>query len=171
MKKLAAVIFLLFLPLTASAWTADVISVIDGDSIMVGSPEFGKVEIRLYGIDAPEYDQPFGRAARRYLASLAAGSTVTVEAVTKDSYGRTVAIVRREGDSLNEKMVGVGFAWVYRSYCRKSFCRDWLGLEEEAKRKGKGLWRNSSPIPPWEWWSTFPWSGRPTEATRSSTWR
>ena len=151
MKKIAAAIFLLFLPLTVNAWTADVVNVIDGDSIMVDSPEHGKVEVRLYGIDTPEYDQPSGRAAGKHLASLTAGRTVAVEAVTKDSYGRTVAIVRRQGGSLNEKMVGAGFAWVYRSYCRKPFCREWLGLEEEARRSGKGLWRNPSPVPPWEW--------------------
>ncbi len=151
MKKVAAAIFLLFLPLTVHAWTAEVVSVIDGDSILVDRAGHGKVEVRLYGIDAPESHQPSGRAARKNLALLAAGRTVTVEAVTIDSYGRTVAIVRNPGICLNEKMVGAGYAWVYRNFCRKSFCRDWLVLEEEAKRSGKGLWHNPAPVPPWEW--------------------
>lgn len=151
MKKIAPAIFLLFLPMTAHAWKAGVVSVIDGDSIMVDSAKHGKMEVRLYGIDTPEYDQPSGQAAQKQLASLAAGKTVTVETVTKDSYGRAVAIVFRQGGNLNEKMVGAGYAWVYRRYCRKPFCREWLWLEKEAKRSGKGLWRNPSPVPPWEW--------------------
>jgi endonuclease YncB( thermonuclease family) len=131
MKKVAAAIFLLFLPLTVHAWTAEVVSVIDGDSILVDRAGHGKVEVRLYGIDAPESHQPSGRAARKNLAP--------------------VAIVRNPGICLNEKMVGAGYAWVYRNFCRKSFCRDWLELEEEAKRSGKGLWHNPAPVPPWEW--------------------
>jgi len=93
MKRLMITILILLWPLTAHAWVAKVVSVTDGDTIKVFDVEYGQVKIRLYGIDAPEKGQPYGKAAGEYLASLIAGEIVDIETVTKDRYGRTVGIV------------------------------------------------------------------------------
>ena len=78
MKKIMLLIIFLCCPLTAHAWTAKVVSVTDGDTIKVYNAEQGQVKIRLYGIDSPEKSQPYGQAARAYLASLIAGQVVDI---------------------------------------------------------------------------------------------
>jgi micrococcal nuclease len=53
---------------------AKVVSVTDGATIEMSNVGQGQVKIRLYGIDTPEKGQPHGKAARKHLASLVAGS-------------------------------------------------------------------------------------------------
>jgi len=109
------------------------------------------VKIRLYGIDTPEKGQPYGQAAGKYLSSLIAGSIVDIESVTTDRYGRTVGIVSDSERNINQEMVRAGYAWVYRKYCDRDFCSEWLQLEDRARNARIGLWQESNPIPPWEW--------------------
>ena len=151
MKKFILILIILFFPLTAHAWLAKVVSVTDGDTIKVFNAEQGQVKIRLYGIDTPEKGQPYGKAAGKHLASLIAGATVEVESVTKDRYGRTVGIVLDNEVNINQEMVMAGYAWVYRKYCDRDFCSDWLTFEDKARSSRIGLWQESNPIPPWEW--------------------
>jgi endonuclease YncB( thermonuclease family) len=151
MKRFLTIILILLWPLTAHAWMAKVVSVTDGDTIKVFNAEQGQIKVRLYGIDTPEKGQPYSKAAGKYLASLIAGATVEVESVTKDRYGRTVGIVWDSEVNINQEMVRAGYAWVYRKYCDKYFCSEWLGLEDKARSSRIGLWQEPDPIPPWEW--------------------
>jgi micrococcal nuclease len=151
MKKLLIILLIICWPLTAHAWMAKVVSVTDGDTIKVYNAEQGQIKIRFYGIDTPEKAQPYGKAAGKYLASLIAGATVAIETVTKDRYGRTVGIVSDSEININQEMVRAGYAWVYRKYCDRSFCSDWLQLEDKARNSKIGLWQEPNPIPPWEW--------------------
>ena len=151
MKKLLLTFLILFWPLTAHAWIAKVVSVTDGDTIKVYNVDKGQVKIRMYGIDTPEKAQPFGKAAEKHLASLVAGTTVKVESVTTDRYGRTVGIVSDNEVNINKEMVRAGYAWVYRKYCDRPFCSEWLSLEDKARSSRIGLWQEPDPIPPWEW--------------------
>ena len=151
MKKIFLTILIICWPLTVHAWMAKVVSVTDGDTIKVYNTEQGQVKIRLYGIDTPEKGQPHGKAAGKHLASLIAGDTVEIESVTTDRYGRTVGIVWDDESNINQQMVQAGYAWVYQRYCDKEFCDFWLVLENEAKTNKIGLWREPSPVPPWEW--------------------
>ena len=152
MKRLLIVILILCWPLTAHAWIAKVVSVTDGDTIKVYNAERGQVKIRLYGIDSPEEKgQPYGQAAGKYLAYLIAGSIVDIETVDTDRYGRTVGIVSDSERNINQEMVRAGYAWVYRKYCDRDFCSEWLQLEDRARNARIGLWQESNPIPPWEW--------------------
>ena len=145
-----AVIFFLVMPCPAWAWSGKVIGVADGDTITVLRGKRPQ-KIRLYGIDTPEKGQPYGQTARKYLASLIAGSIVDIETVNTDRYGRTVGIVTDGNRDINQEMVKAGYAWVYRRYCDKPFCEYWISLESEAKADKKGLWQEPDPVPPWEW--------------------
>ncbi|RAX28924.1 UNVERIFIED_CONTAM: hypothetical protein DQE83_29115, partial [Escherichia coli] len=59
-------------------YSARVVKIIDGDSFQVS--HHGKhVNIRLYGIDAPEWRQPFSRSAKKYLQSILQGEVVDVQ--------------------------------------------------------------------------------------------
>jgi hypothetical protein len=122
----------------------------DGDTITVlhsGVEE----RVRLYGIDTPEKEQEYGQEAKELTNAMLAGRDVDIQTVTADDSGRTVGLVSVDGYSLNELIVRNGYAWVYKRYCKKQFCSDWIKLESEARRQRKGLWAGSGIVPPWEW--------------------
>lgn len=122
--------------------------VVDGDTItcLVAGRT---MRIRLFGIDAPEAEQPSGAEAAEYVRRQTLGEQVDLELVEVDRYGRWVAKVRLEDQtSLNEKIVGAGFAWWYRKYAPND---QGLSDAEMAARAGRvGLWRRPNPVPPWE---------------------
>jgi len=154
MKKICLIITVIitcsFTVCDVRAWTGKVAGIVDGDSLKIFRPGQGEVETRLYGIDAPEFSQDFGRAAKKHLAALLLRQQVEVESLGRDKYGRPVVIIFKNGLSTNEAMVRDGYAWVYRQYCKKSFCKDWLMLEGKAREKKLGLWQQTKPMPPWE---------------------
>lgn len=110
-----------------------------------------QVKIRLHGVDTPEKKQAYGNIARKFTSKMVAGKIVNVQETDKDRYGRTVALINVDGKSLNRSVVKSGYAWVYKKYCKQSFCRDWLKDEEHAKKQKLGLWHDPHAIAPWEW--------------------
>lgn len=132
------------------AWTGKVVGISDGDTIKV-LRDREEVKIRLHGIDTPEKKQAFGTKAKDFTANMVAGKVVDIQETDTDRYGRTVAIVTVNGKNLNESIVASGFAWVYRKYCKQSFCEDWSRLETNAKDRKLGLWNDPQAMAPWEW--------------------
>jgi endonuclease YncB( thermonuclease family) len=130
-------------------FSATVIGVSDGDTITV-LRDRTQIRIRLHGIDAPESGQDFGSRAKQAASDLAFGKLVTVRPRDTDRYGRTVAeVVLPDGRSLNREMVREGMAWWYREYAPKD--SELARLETEAKENHRGLWSQTSQIPPWNW--------------------
>jgi endonuclease YncB( thermonuclease family) len=129
-----------------------VLKVFDGDSFIMRDEDGTEIEVRLFGIDAPERRQPWSRRSRQALKGILGGHAIDAETVTIDRYGRTVAVVRRRSDglSVNEEMVRQGHAWVYRRYTDDPTL---LRLEEQARAAGTGLWGlpEAERIPPWRW--------------------
>jgi endonuclease YncB( thermonuclease family) len=124
--------------------------VIDGDSLM--TRHHGKMlEIRLWGIDAPEYDQPGAERATRTLERLTGRKKIALSVVDQDKYGRTVALVRAGNTLINEEMVRSGNSWVHRFYCRAPICDDWLEYERQARQARLGLWNEEPAVAPWRW--------------------
>lgn len=66
---------------------AKVEHVCDGDSIIVRG-RFGRVKLRIAGMDAPETAQPRGRESERRLRAMLQGRSVKVRSVAADRYGR-----------------------------------------------------------------------------------
>ncbi len=155
LKMVLIGILLTLLALTADAvdtWKGQVVSVTDGDTITVkhsDSPE----KIRLYGIDAPEIEQPFGQEAHKFVHNLLNLQMVEVKPIevkgNSEQYERTVAwIYYGEGKNrkcLNEEILKAGLAWHYKDFSKDQNLAD---LEKEAHTKKVGLW--ADPIPPWE---------------------
>ena len=83
---------LLFVAIGADTFTGKVITVKDGDSIVVRRDK-KQVEIWLLDIDCPELNQAFGRLAKKHTSDLCLGKTVTIKADGKDRYDRTLAHV------------------------------------------------------------------------------
>ena len=135
-------------PSRAADFTAQVISVHDGDSLTVNHAD-RKIKIRLQGIDCPELGQAFGKKAKEAAVRLVKGKTVAVKPVGKDKYGRTLAnVVLKDSRSLNQELVRLGYAWWLRKYSKDQT----LGKLETKARKGRlGLWAQEKPVPPWEW--------------------
>jgi endonuclease YncB( thermonuclease family) len=137
----------------SAAWpdefSARVIGVTDGDTLTVLRDK-SRVKIRLHGIDCPESGQDFGTQAKKKTSELAFGQVVKVQEHGLDRYGRTVAdVILPAGRSLNQELVGQGFAWWFRKYAPHD--SKLSQLEAEARAAKRGLWSQPNPIPPWEW--------------------
>lgn len=129
-----------------------VVSVPDGDSLVVLGPDFSQERIRLYGVDCPEGRQTGGEEAAGFSRSLALFEEVKVTVIARDRYKRSVALVTLpDGRSLNEELIRAGHAWVYDRYCGLPQCLLWRKLEKEAREKRAGLWAKERPTPPWKW--------------------
>lgn len=140
------ILALLLTPLFLFALDGKVISVTDGDTIKILTSERQQVKVRLYGIDAPEKKQPYGTAAKRYLADLIAGKTVQIEERGKDRYKRVLGIAYLGGRDVNEILVLNGYAWAFTKYSKIYESQEW-----QARSKGLGLWRDKNPIRPEIW--------------------
>jgi endonuclease YncB( thermonuclease family) len=123
--------------------------VTDGDTFRLDSPGVEQQIIRLYGVDAPERDQPYGSEASRALASRIDGRQVTVTVEDVDQYGRLVGTVYVDGANVNLALIEEGAAWWYEYYAEDERA---LELAEQAAREQRrGLWAARDPVAPWDW--------------------
>ncbi|SDE86023.1 nuclease homologue [Celeribacter baekdonensis] len=80
--------------------------VVDGDTIVIQ-----KTQIRLFGVDAPEMNHPYGKKAKWALVRLCKGQSIRAEVTDVDSHGRTVArCYLPDGRDLSAEMVKQGLA-------------------------------------------------------------
>ncbi len=155
-------ILLLLVPVTAAAagvktLTGTVIGVLDGDTIKVRLSS-GDYRVRLFGIDTPEIShsrkepgQPYGRQAKKFTNQLVRKKIVTLQVLDTDRYGRLIALVNVDGINLNKELVKTGLTWVYRQYCKNSFCTELYQEEKLARQTELGMWSDPNIIPPWKW--------------------
>lgn len=78
---------------------------------------------------------------------------VRVQVRAVDKYGRLVAHLAVNGEGVSEQQLRRGMAWEYSSYHRN---KAFIALQEEARRARRGLWADTSPMPPWEWRKLHP---------------
>ncbi len=131
------------------------IKIADGDTITLLQKNGDKTRIRLSDIDAPEgSQQPYGKKAKAYLASMVGNKTVVVKVKTTDRYGRAVGriFVKKPNSEdwldVNREMIVVGLAWFYSQYSQD---QDLKALQQAAKTARKGMWQQKRPEPPWEY--------------------
>lgn len=159
--KTFLVVSALFLAIVADARAERIIvgmvrAVYDGDTVLLATREDSRLKVRLYGIDAPETTkpdspgQPFGEVARRTLMYKIMGRQVSAEVMDVDQYRRTVAVILYGGRDINREMVAEGMAWAYRQFLQGPYASEYIGVEEVARARHKGLWRDANPEPPWE---------------------
>jgi micrococcal nuclease len=130
-------------------WMGVVERVIDGDSLLVSSGG-QEIEVRLYGIDCPEWRQPYGKEALTYTRNLAPpGTQVKVYPKGKDSHGRVLGRVFLEKKELNIELIKAGMAWWYARYAPRLTI--YYDAQKEAKEFSRGLWIDADPMPPWLW--------------------
>lgn len=127
--------------LIAALAVADPVRVIDGDTI-----ELNHERIRLWGIDAPEHDQPYGHTATITLQSFLDGKEIKCVYKSTDRYRRNVSICYANNADVGSYMVSRGLALDYTRYSHGHYRIE----QETAQREKIGMW--SGPfITPEEW--------------------
>ena len=144
------IITLLSTDIFSDEYEAIVLKVIDGDTIYIKS-EKGRKKVRLRYIDAPEIKQPYGDMARIFLDNELDDKRITVNSDYKDRYGRDIGDIyvynKNEAIYINAKLIKSGNAWVYKTYRENTYL---MNLENFAKDNKLGLWKDKSPIKPWD---------------------
>lgn len=122
------------------------VAVIDGDTF-VGSRDARVV--RLWGIDAPELDQPWGDVSKAALIALTHRRQLNIEP-KGDSWGRLVAIARRGKEiDIGLELIKMGLAWHDPRYAPKA--KEYVEAEADARKAKRGIWSDDKPVSPWEW--------------------
>ncbi|WP_428938964.1 thermonuclease family protein [Fontivita pretiosa] len=134
--------------------TFPVAHVVDGDTIRIRDAA-SEVPVRLIGIDAPELpDSHWAAEARDYVRARTLGRAVTLRlesTQTRDRYGRLLAYVYlSDSDCLNLDLIRDGQAYADRRF-RHSYRPQYEMTENEARKKGRGLWKDvtEAQMPQW----------------------
>ncbi len=145
-----------------------VITVLDGDSVIVLTVDRQQQKIRLQGIDSPEQGQDFGKRARQMLARKLKGKTVTVRWSKLDDHGRVLGHIYRGKRWINHEMIRDGWAWHFKHFSRDA---DLASAELAAREAKRGLWSAPNrPIPPWDYRQPVLVVDQTPGATSSSYW-
>ncbi len=124
------------------------VTVRDGDSLVVALDGGDEVEVRLVGVNAPEAAECHGAAARAALESLVSGATLSLErdGDDLDQYGRLLRYLFADGELVNARLVEQGDALAVQSpHPRRD---EFLALDEDAYENGRGMWGAGACGPP-----------------------
>lgn len=123
--------------------------VIDGDSISVDDRE-----VRLFGIDAPEYHQtcfdakrseyPCGKVSQEFLYDFINGKKVTCHYAEKDKYNRYLGKCEIGKTSINQEIVKNGMAVIY-NFTESDEVME--ALESSAQKQKLGIWQGAFQLP------------------------
>lgn len=117
----------------------------DGNTVTF-SHGYSVLSVRLWGVDCPEIDQPFGTAATKAARQFAEGEAATLELKNVDD-DRLVGRVHIADTTLGAHLTKKGLAW----HSRESTTSDELKtLEQNARTAERGLWTQDAPTPPWK---------------------
>lgn len=121
----------------------------DGDSFRARIQGV-EMEFRLYAVDAPEVEQPYGKRSRTELRSLLGKEQLVLVFVDVDRYGRIVADVWAGNIHVNRELVARGAAYFYPEYAKDNALYE---IERQAREQQRGLWAlpASERIEPWVW--------------------
>lgn len=149
---------------SAEPWviSGKVISVSDGDTLMLLLKDSSKVSIRLSDIDAPERShgekrpgQPYSRVSTQSLKALAQGefAKATCYEIDNPKFKRPVCTVFVNGINVNAEQVLQGMAWANRASPRYVRDPQIYVLEQRARINSRGIWgkTGSNVIEPWIW--------------------
>ncbi|MDG6882043.1 Endonuclease yncB precursor [Phocoenobacter uteri] len=172
MKKLILFVLLqalifISLPVNAKPFRSlqcKIVGVSDGDTVRClynNKP----LKVRLLYIDAPESSQPFGKKSMQLLSRLVFKKYVTLKIQGYDRYNRVLGVIYDKNLNVNLKMVQAGLAWAYR-YNSQDIYRN---AQQKAKSHGLGLWRDKSPIEPYEWRKSQKLRHQNTKKTRANS--
>lgn len=97
--------------LTLTLTPGHVQRIVDGDTFVlyhVGTPPYER--IRLLGVDADERATPNGIEATLFVEEWLEGGDWSLVTCARDSFGRLLGTVTRDGESLADLLIGAGLA-------------------------------------------------------------
>lgn len=122
--------------------------VVDGDTIVaaIGGPRGTKV--RLIGIDTPERDECFYRAATERMRALVDGKHVRLvrDVSETDRYGRLLRYVYVGDVFVNAILVSEGFANAATYPPDVAHALEFVKLERVARAAKRGLWAGGCAV-------------------------
>jgi micrococcal nuclease len=131
-------------------FTAEIIKVIDGDTVKIKMTNGNEETVRLLLIDTPETVhpskpvQPFGPEASKFAKGLMpTGSKVEVETGIgeRDKYGRLLAYFYVDGKMVNKLLLEKGLARVAYVYAPNTKYLDELeNIQKQAQQDEIGIW-------------------------------
>lgn len=123
-----------------------VTSVIDGNTFEMMADDNESYKIMLFGIDCPELGQEFGEKAKKFFEKMIHDKKVNVTIQGKDRWGNRLGIVLIEGTiDPRYDLLEAGLAWT----AERDPIQELESIKEKARLKGKGLWKEQNPTPPW----------------------
>jgi len=131
-----------------------IVAVADGDTLTLLDATKTQHKIRLDGIDAPEKGQAFGNRSKQSLSDLAFGREAQAHCPKVDRYNRRVCKVIVNGADVGLEQIKRGMAWAFVRYLKElepERREAYIAAEANARAEKRGLWRDSDPMPPWEW--------------------
>lgn len=147
MRRLAFAMMLAAWPGPASAETlSGTAEAIDGDTLKIGGRE-----VRLFGIDAPEFQQTCdhngevwacGEEATRQLQAFVATGAVDCSGIENDQNGRLLAVCWSGRYEINANLVAYGWAMAQRE-----FSDAYVAGEARARAGRLGIWSSSFETP------------------------
>lgn len=105
--------------------------VVDGDTFVAG----GK-KVRLWGVDAPEKNEPHFLAAKLYLETILKEAPFSCFYKHKDRYQRLVMQCYSNEKDIAASLVQMGVARDYPTYSKGAYAED----EDYARKNGYGIW-------------------------------
>lgn len=149
MKNLAILLVLIFV--TAGGYGKNVVSgkvvtVVDGNTVLITGSDNEQYQVVLYGIDSPEIGQAFGDQAKSFLAKMILDKNVSVQMQGKDRWGNYVGVILIDGtQDPRVDLLEVGLAWT----TERNPIQEFEQLKEKARELSRGLWKEPNPTPPW----------------------
>ena len=161
LKRLLIIILFSISTYTYGDFNAQVVRIVDGDTIQVIDSNGIKFKIRLLGIDTPEPKQRFGYESSLFLKKIIDGKSVIIISKTEKNkpytlgrYKRIIGKIILNGKDINLEMVQKGMAWHYKKYIKSQNVEDrqsYNNAEQDARLNKIGLWSDVNPVAPWEW--------------------
>ncbi len=149
MKKLSVLLISLVVSnygFSEGELTGKVTVVFDGNTFEMTAEDNDSYKIKLYGIDCPQIGQEFGEKAKKFLEKKILDKVVRVKIQGKDRWGTRLGIPIIEGlNDLRIELLEAGLAWT----AERDPIQKLEAIREKAEEKGKGLWREQNPTPPW----------------------
>lgn len=131
--------------------TAQVIEVVDGDTVILDRTIDGANQVRMVGLQAPKLalgrkgfrEWPLGPDSKYALEALALNQSVTMRfgGAKMDRHGRHLAhLFLNDGTWLQGRMLQRGMARVYSFPDNRALVNEMHALEQEARNANRGIW-------------------------------
>lgn len=137
---------------TPQGTTVKVLRVVSGQTLeLIGTGTQSELieQVRLIGLDAPDLKQrPWGPEAKKRLEELIGNQPVILElgVEAKDSFGRKLAYVWKDGVLLNERLLLEGNALFQSRSLNTKYDNRLERAQEWARVMGLGIWNPNKPM-------------------------